>query len=562
MNPDQGDGRFALLTRHFLHGFFRLSFLDDAGEASFARALIGVVTGILVFGLAVARLYVVKYQALASAPTPERYLLMLPADELLMILLPMLIVGFVIALVSHSLFPDELDFRVLLSLPVRRRTVFLSKVAAVVLFASIFIISANLVIGLPFTLLSHRRWATAPLWRRLAGQMAGGIGLSLFILATIVAVQGLLILCTPQRWRQRTLIGWQTTLICEAVLALPFVVRLPRVYRTLAEGPSWLIGVAPAWFLGLLRTVAGEGDTFDARLAGLAAIGSIVVCIVAAGCYVALYLRFDRLSLQPPARRASASRRGRQLHVPWHRHPSYAAVRSFTAATLRRSGLHQLAVFGSFTAGLALALNGVLVNLGGGDRWLVRAAAMAPLLAAVVSTLGVRGAFLMPTNPRAAWIFRLTERSDCRLAQMKAVRATMMWRGVLMPMLAVIPLQMLFLGWNAALAALPISLAIGWLLVELITFEWRRIPFTCTVLFAKRPAAQTLLMVVVLYFVFAFIGTGVVQLALVNRLAWLAVLAVLCAIAALARQLRMETWGRYPLEFEDSLPDSLQTLRL
>ena len=55
----------------------------------------------------------------------------------------MLVVAFATLLVSHSLFPDETDFRVLLALPVSRRVVFLSKLAALSLFVGIFIVAAH-----------------------------------------------------------------------------------------------------------------------------------------------------------------------------------------------------------------------------------------------------------------------------------------------------------------------------------------------------------------------------------------------------------------------------------
>ena len=66
------------------------------------------------------------------------------AGEALVIGLPMLVVAFATVLVSHSLFPDETDFRVLLALPISRRVVFLSKLGALALFAGLFIVATHL----------------------------------------------------------------------------------------------------------------------------------------------------------------------------------------------------------------------------------------------------------------------------------------------------------------------------------------------------------------------------------------------------------------------------------
>ena len=41
----------AALTRHFFQDFFRLSFLDDAGEESFRRVIIGLLAGFVALGL-------------------------------------------------------------------------------------------------------------------------------------------------------------------------------------------------------------------------------------------------------------------------------------------------------------------------------------------------------------------------------------------------------------------------------------------------------------------------------------------------------------------------------
>ena len=55
----------------------------------------------------------------------------------------MLIVGFVVVLVSHSLFSGDIDCRVLLPLPVSKRLVFACKALAVMVFTSVFAIAAH-----------------------------------------------------------------------------------------------------------------------------------------------------------------------------------------------------------------------------------------------------------------------------------------------------------------------------------------------------------------------------------------------------------------------------------
>ena len=82
----------------------------------------------------------------------------------------MFIVALAMALVCHSLFPDETDYRILMALPVRRSAIFSAKVAALLLFATIFILTTNVAMGLPFSAVSAGRLATHSWPLRAAAQ--------------------------------------------------------------------------------------------------------------------------------------------------------------------------------------------------------------------------------------------------------------------------------------------------------------------------------------------------------------------------------------------------------
>ena len=109
---------------------------------------------------------------------------------------------------------------------------------------------------------------------------------------------------------------------------------------------------------------------------------------------------------------------------------------------------------------------------------------------------------------------------------------------------------------------LPVVLLLGCLFVDLVVGQWRRIPFTCTVLFGKRPAAYTLMLAFASFYLFVFIGMGLQQLAISGPRRWLIVVAILLLISAGLRWYRLRTWGGLPLEFEDYLPDRVNTLGL
>jgi ABC-type transport system involved in multi-copper enzyme maturation permease subunit len=558
-----GDTRpapFSTLTRHFFQGFFRLTFLDDAGEESFRRAMIGVLSGIVAFGLLLLRLYLGKY---AGLPNADVYRVMVQADRLLMISLPMLVTAFAIALVSRSLFPDETDFRILMALPVPRRTIFAAKLTALFLFAAIFIICANVVIGLPFALVSGGRWAESPLLDRALAQAAAGTLASIFAVAAIVAIQGLITVIAPQSWLRGLSVGTQTVMVCGLVLSLPFVDRIPTIAPSLHAKASWLYFVAPAWFLGVQQWLLGSREPYFVRLALMAIVGTAATALIAAGCYLALYRRFDRVVVD-------ATRMGRRARHPplsWPRwlptrHPAYEAVQAFTGATLRRSSLHQLVCFGIFAAGSALTANSVLGNVGSQERFLIGAVLRAPLTLIVATVVGLREAMLLPANLKAAWVFQFTEAETSRRHQMNAIRDTLGGAGVLAPAALVFPVQAAVLGLRSALAGLPVIVLLGWMFVEVVLGNWRRIPFTCTVLFAKRPAAHTVLIAILVLFWLVPIGGVLEQVAISGLRPWLVVTAILLLICAGLRWVRLQSWGRLPLEFEDYLPDTIEPLGL
>ena len=99
-------------------------------------------------------------------------------------------------------------------------------------------------------------------------------------------------------------------------------------------------------------------------------------------------------------------------------------------------------------------------------------------------------------------------------------------------------------------------------IVEVAVGRWRRIPFTCTFLFGKRPPAYSVLLAFLAFGVFGTIGTGLIAASLSSARSWFTAMGILLAVYALLRWQRMQTWGRFELEFEDYLPDQFQSLEL
>jgi hypothetical protein len=153
----------------------------------------------------------------------------------------------------------------------------------------------------------------------------------------------------------------------------------------------------------------------------------------------------------------------------------------FAITTLLRSRQHRLIV--TAYLGLALAI-GTLSVIAGGlrgalpfDRPATSLLAL-PLVTMFFTTLGLRAAFTVPSDPDANWVFRL---SQPRLTA--AVDATL----VSLLLLSVVPiatatvLGALAFGWTRHAAAVTalMDIVCGLALAEWSLRDWRAVPFTC-----------------------------------------------------------------------------------
>lgn len=567
------------LTRHFFQEFFRLSFLDDAGEESFRWALIGVLAGFIALGLWLPRIMAVKYGN--GFADRGAYLQVAVADQLLMICLPMFIVAFAMALVVHSLFPDELDYRILMALPVERATVFGAKLTALFLYASLFIVTTNVAFGVPFSLVSMSSWAIYFWPVRAVAQVAVGILASMFATAAVIALQGIVIVLSPRMWLRNMSIVTQTMLVCTLVTLFPLGLRLAAAFDVSHPVPPVLMFAPPVWFVGLLQLLLGNFDPVNLRLAGFAAAGTAIVSIVTAVCYAVVYRRFDQVIVRaqsatrtptfalPPSRcaRRRTSRASVGKHGVFKREtallrgtPEFAAVAKFAVATLRRSGLHQLVFLGIVAAGLSFAINSLLGARSAQAR--IGAAQWGPFVLVFAAVLGLHATLLLPVSRRAAWVFRLTEEDTRRPHQIAATERVLIIYGVLTPIVAIVPVLMWILGARGALVSLPVMVAMGIALAEMRLWRWHRIPFTCSYLPGKRPVAHTFLLLLASFTAFTGIGFALVGYAMKNQSPPLGPIAILLVVAGASRRLRLETGRNRPLEFEDELPESSYGLRL
>ena len=353
MKKLQGN-QWVLLTAHFFNGLFDFGVFSQQGADSFVRTIIGLIALILSLGFLLLRVYAHKYGELAGAPSGEPYQQALLADLTLAIALPMWIVGLVSVLVSHALFPDDTDFRVLMPLPIRRLRVFGAKLGALTLFGALFAVSTHLALTPLVFGISMSHWAVDPGWRSvLAFWISGMIGSAVAML-TVIALNGLVSTCLPGAWVHKATVGLRTVLLGLLMLALPLINALPAQGAALAAHSRAMMFAPPAWFMGLNRVLLGHREAYLVTLGQVALTALIATTMVSCISYVVVYKRFDRVMLRVFA--VSRQRIRRWITDS----PARAAVRDFTSATLHRSALHQGVLIGLSACAVAMVMNTAL----------------------------------------------------------------------------------------------------------------------------------------------------------------------------------------------------------
>ena len=533
---------------------FDFGFLNELAADSFKRALVGSVGGFVAFGFLLTRTYMVKYALLWSTGTIETYRRALLGDDMMIIGLPMLLVAFVTLLVSHALFPDERDFRILGPLPVRRVVVFRAKLGAVLMFTGLFTAAAHVSL-LPLMLLtSLNPWGDRSVALRLIGWVVASVTASAFSILTIAAVVGVLVLALSRSRLQALSTMMRSVVLGLLVVCLPLVSHLPTLGAPLSSGAAWMALVPPAWFLGLQRVIQGGPDARLARLALIGVAAAAIAAAIVAGTYTMLFKQFEKLMLRPAATAPPwwhvDRRRGRSRAAP-----PYLGVFGFTIATLGRSQLHQGVLVGLSACGAGLAV--ILLT----SARLTTSAAIVPFLLMFACGVGIRAALALPIQHRANWIFQVTEDRATRRDQMRAVDNVVMTYVIGVPVVATAPLLWMAFGADALFAGIMVA-AVGFAFVHAVLLDWRRIPFTCSYLPAKRFIGHSALIGVAACLLFTAIASGLVRSALSSVNKGLVTAAALLVVAFWLRERRLATWRKTPLMFEDELPDQLLQLQL
>lgn len=477
----------------------------------------------------------------------------------------MIVTGFVMVFKWDSLFPDRRDYLILGSLPIRYRDIFVSKMKALFLFLAIFAISAN-VFGTLMVPLGRR----GSLWRNVFAHVSGVFGGALFTIIGFAALQGTLISILPDRIFRR--ISPVIQMISITVLLTIFLIYplIQASIAPLAQQSSELMGYFPIfWFLGLymyLLPVAEPQPIFGA-LALKALYGLLVVSAVFVLTYAIAYRRHARSILESVDMHARGEdgwwfRLSARMDRGFLGRPVQLACFRFIGGILARSSKHEVFLAIYLAIGMSLALTSVVtVNAKAAFPFGISNEGMLalPLILSFFVISGLRATFNIPHELSANWIFRTTADFDAS----QYVSATRKWVALcgLLP-LAVLVAAIEFAYWPIRDASfhLMFEATVSAILIQILFFNFRKVPFTC----AYYPGKKNLAILAGVY-LYGFTTYSTSMVALEN---WLmlssarSVAFLMAGIGAITALSSLRQRNRVTLIYEEQSDSQLQILEL
>lgn len=477
-------GQFRVLYRDFLARIVDLELVSAGGEI---QKLLGQFAAILAAFSFVVMVWVVPKVATAHL-TPDRLATAVrPINEFL-IATTMAMTGLFTLLAWNTVLPDRRDCLVLGLLPVRVRTIFLAKVAALATALGVSVIAINCFTGLTYPAAIGNGGVDT--LRTFGAYWVAMAAAGLFVCCGLLAVQGILAQFLPYRLFLRVA-SWVQLAAFFAILGLYFL--KPPVGQAI-----WAVQVLPSyWFFGLFQSLRGTPHPLAARaLWGLLAVFSTALGAFALGYSRNIRRIVEQPDIAPADRSRPAARLGAALAARALSRPLERAILLFTARTIARSRQHRLLLAAYSGIGLAIALAYTRDLLYGSSnpfdplyfhvRWnqVNGPFLVGSLVVLAFAIIGARAVFALPIALPANWVFRITA-VHSPAAYFAAVRKSLFAVAAL-PVWVVAGLVYVTI-WpaGAALEHTAVLIAVGMLLVETLLYRFRKIPFACSYLPGK-----------------------------------------------------------------------------
>ena len=506
-------GAFMVLVRHFFGRFFDNEIVAQEGDMR--TDVVQALGFVAVPGM---------FAAFAMLPTGVRFDQPFAhgweviTDYYFFVLYSMTVMGFVMVFEWDSLFPDRKDYIILTPLPLGESAIFLAKVGALILFLGMFVLDANFLGMLLGPLISGGGGTVFRIVGRIMlahsiAVLSGGI----FVAMAFAGLQGVLINCLTGRAFRRVSAWAQMASMAFLITVLFLTPFMAGAIRPLFEQQSPLLRwFPPFWFLALyMDLLPGQpGGAVFHDLAPLALRAVGIAAAVFAVSYFAGYWRHARRVMEsnettgdPPGRvRAAFDRLVNEYLLP---HPLERATFHFISSTMLRSARHRLflATYGGIAVALALPNVAWFGHGPTAPMFVFTAAGLLPipLILTFLCVTGLRGAFNLPAELRANWIFQTAESED-RVQHIRAARKWIVVMG-LAPLTAVLlPIEVAFRGLPGVVHV-TFALALALIMLNVLLIWFRKIPFTCAY-FPGKMSMAAMALVFVLGFVFYVLVMG------------------------------------------------------
>jgi len=455
--------RFSALTRHCFGRFFDRESLSPQGdmETNVAQTLALLAVPGMLTALWLLPFDVRGWMLVGARYFPVAY--------------SMTVMGFVMVFEWDSLFPDARDYLILTPLPIRLSSLFAAKLAALAGFLALFVLDINALGTVLFPAVAGGESYGGAV---LAHRVSVGAG-ALFMALSAAAIQGVLLLVLSGRMFRRVSAAVQCLLMAVLVMTLFLHFLVVANLRHLVVAHSSVLAWFPYfWFLGLYEWLSPA--TLDAWPLAELAPRALVAIAIAGGVFLLTFLAGYRrharqaiagtvLSPAGPGRLRAAA--GALLNRTVLKSPLEQAAFHFITQTIARSLKHRLflATYGGFGAALAVLsyTSGPLGSL------------TLPLTLSFFLVSGLRAAFNFPSELAANWVFQVSE-SERRSEYLAAMRKWIVVCGIL-PLFALLALvEFRLYHWLTALFHLSFGITLSLVLMQIMFFTFRKVPFTCS----------------------------------------------------------------------------------
>jgi predicted permease len=553
--------QFRILYRDFLFRIVDLELLASRGDAQRLLTQFAALLGAFSFTFAI---YYVPRYGLSTLPW-EKLRQLGWVDQDLLISTTMAIAGMFTVLAWNNMLPDRRDCLIFGLLPVRTRTVFLAKLAALGTALGVAVAALNAFTGLayPFAI-APPGGGTAAVLRGFGAYWTTMFAAGLAVCCALLAVQAI----AANLLSYRLFLKLSSFLQMASFFAILGIYFLKPPYR---PGLAWLPSF---WFLGLFQKLSGTAGFDD--LTALAVRTLEVVCPLALIAFSLAFHRYNRRIVEQPDIAPSDRSRPAMRLVSWLAaklipRTVERAIALFTARTIARSRHHRLLLAAYGGIGLAVALayaRDLLYGSRSYERIWIRPRWDRPnpellvgsLVMLFFAVMGARAIFSQPIALRANCIFRLTavERASGYFA---AVRKSLFALVVVPILLAWAAL--FFAIWPTGPAArhMIVLTVAGFLMVQVSLKGFRKIPFACSYL----PGKANIHVKLGIYALgFLFVTSLAIELeysALSNTKPFVILLGVLLAWAFWAYRRNLDTPDAEIL-FDEVPPADIESLNL